>query len=385
MAKDQRLRILQIVRAPAGGIRRHVVALLEGFEKAGHEVWLVTQVDDGDHKFREFLAAKPKWRERIIDLQIRDLPGPWDLVMIWKLRQALRERKFDVVHGHGAKGGLLARLVGRTMGAKTVYTPHGGALHAMHGRIKNKVYAWVERALLSFTDLLLFESEYSKTQYFEKVSRAESKTRVNPNGVPETRFALEPWPKEIGTVSRPVQIGAFGLLRRLKGFDILLQAVRMLSDQGIRVNVLISGAGPEKENLEVLIAELGLESCVEMPGEAVDVEARMRGCDIVVQPSRFESFGLVALEAQAVGTAVIASRVGGLMEVIENGVTGRLVMPEDAVELAATIRQMLDEPEATLRMRRAAVESARTRFSEGQMIEGARLAYLDLMRRTEDQ
>lgn len=390
------MRILYILRNAEGGIRTHVEILMKGAIERGHEPLLITDLAQADKSFQKSLEADPELRKRVVSISMRSAPGPWDLTTLWLLFIGLRSTRsedgasFDVVHGHGAKGGLFARLC-RILGilpksTRVFYTPHGGSLHAMHGAAMNHLYVWIEKWLAKSTDLVLLESRYTMEQFEKRVGRNSAATLLNRNGIAKLEPDLTPWPPGFGS-TESVRIGAYGLLRTIKGFDVLIQAIHLVRTHGFKVLLDISGEGQEREKLVQLVRDLKLEKEVHIHRETSNALQQMRDCHIVIQPSLFESFGLVALEAQALGRAVIASSVGGLVDVIDNGLTGILVPPANPTALAEKIVWMIEHPDDTLLMRTRAAKRARDQFSSEKMIDGALSAYQNIsnLKNREDQ
>ncbi|MCM2281807.1 MAG: glycosyltransferase [Bdellovibrionaceae bacterium] len=361
-----------LLRNAEGGIRTHVLSLIHGLRASGHRVLLITDLSQADNAFHKELAERPEWQDTILDIPIASAPGPTDLIALFRIARGLAHHRPDVIHGHGAKGGLLARmlrlcrLVPKT--TKILYTPHGGSLHDMHGRLLNRVYSLVENLLAPATDLVIFESRYTQSQFQAKVRNENVRGLLNRNGVPHLECDLSAWPDGIGT-NTPLRIAAFGLLRKIKGFDDLIRAVHQLHAKGWRVTLEIFGEGPERENLERLVTDLGLSEIVTLHGATHAPLDEMRQRHVVIQPSLFESFGLVALEAQALGKAIIASKTGGLIDVVEDNHSGLLVAPGSPEGIVRAVEQLLADPKKTLDMRRTAVERARTHFSLEQMIQ----------------
>lgn len=378
------MRILYILRNAEGGIRAHVETLMRGALAHGHDVLLLTDVPKADAAFKKTLETDAEFRKHVVSLPMRSAPGPWDLTALWLLTVGLRSARspdglpFDVVHGHGAKGGLFARL-SRMLGilpraTRVIYTPHGGSLHAMHGRVMNRLYAWIERRLARFTDLVLLESRYTMNQFIERVGANRVPLKLNQNGIAPLAANLAPWPGGLGK-SQSARIGAFGLLRSIKGFDVLIRALKITRDRGYDFQLDVWGEGQERETLKNLARELNLGDRVRIHHEISDAPSAMRECHIVAQPSEFESFGLVSLEAQALGCAVVASEVGGLVDVVQHQRTGLLVPPGDPAALAAALIWFIENPEETYVLRTRAAKRARDEFSAEKMVEGALAAY----------
>lgn len=370
--------IVYTLRNLEGGIRRHVIALIEGAVRAGHTVYLITDFKQADQNAR--LWVRPTERFQLIDIEIKSAPGPWDIRTLFLARRALRKlsTKPDVIHGHGAKGGILARLLAFCLRCGSAYTPHGGSIHAMHGTFLNFLYVAVERLLVPITDRLIFESPYSMDEFAKRVRDVPQKAVLNLNGIPEVTPDLAPWPRSLGSSADPLRLAAFGLLRPIKGFDTLIDALSELRKSGVLFSAAIFGEGSERASLEAKVRDLGLTHCVRLPGETADTLYEMRLAHVVVQPSQFESFGLVTLEAQALGRAVIASNVGGLKHLVTDGATGLLVEPNSPTQIKEAIRRILNNPDATLEMRKSAADQAREYYSETAMVNGALSIYESL-------
>lgn len=171
---------------------------------------------------------------------------------------------------------------------------------------------------------------------------------------------------------RPSSLLAAGRMAPEKGFDLLLRAVARLAPRWPDLELKLVGAGPEESALRALIAELELEDRVEIPGarNRRTLTAMMAASAMVVMPSRLEPFGLVALEASAVGCPVVCSRVGGLPEHQLHDQTGLLVEPDRADLLAAAIEELLADPERAERLGQGGLRHARAHFTADAYAEG---------------
>lgn len=132
----------------------------------------------------------------------------------------------------------------------------------------------------------------------------------------------------------------------VKGLDVLIRAMPGLIAQGLDVDLILAGGGPQAATLHTLTHELGVEQHVHFWGLANrhEIAALLRGCSLFVLPSRAEAFGIAALEAMICGKAVVASRCGGIPEVVLDGEAGVLVPPDDAAALSAALAGLLHDP-----------------------------------------
>ena len=167
------------------------------------------------------------------------------------------------------------------------------------------------------------------------------KTTVIPNGVTapvNTKCVGRPFPDKY--------ILAVGKLRYIKGFDILINAFSLLRSGYHDVNLVIIGDGPKRLELEQLIVDIGEKCSIFLVGECTHAEVLryMECCEFLVVPSRQEAFGLVALEAMSMGKAVIASDVGGLPEIVQHNMTGRVLQKLEPKCVCSEMEELLVNP-----------------------------------------
>jgi len=179
-----------------------------------------------------------------------------------------------------------------------------------------------------------------------------------------------------------VILGTAGRLIPLKGVEFLLSAAAMLRGEFPDLRVEIAGSGPERPHLEQRIARLGLTGRVEFLGWIDDLPTVLPRWDVFVMPSLEEGFALAALEAMAAGLPVVASGVGGVPELVVDGVTGWLAPPGDAEALAARLRLLLRNPEERLTMGANARARVRDHFGLAQMTENFGKLYDELLGET---
>lgn len=336
----QTLRILHILRAPVGGLFRHVRDLALEQVKWGLEVGVMVDANSSDGLTNGRLAAlEPHLPLGLHRAGMGRAPGLSDLRCIAETRRLARDLNIDVLHGHGAKGGLYARLGGvasgggKKMPPLRFYTPHGGSLHYFDGSIKGNVYRTAEESLLKVTDGLIFESSFARNAFQRVISLANVSNRVIHNGLTDNDF-------EVRTLNDDAAEFLFiGELRHLKGVDVLLNALDRLSHTGSRA--VIVGDGPDAGEFRAQANRLGLGARVRFTGALPAREALSMG-KVLVMPSRAESLPYVALEAAAAGVPLIATRVGGVSEIVEGSDT-RLVPPGDAVALACAMAHACDD------------------------------------------
>jgi glycosyltransferase involved in cell wall biosynthesis len=180
------------------------------------------------------------------------------------------------------------------------------------------------------------------------------------------RYGLQPPP--VPSVERaPRDLLAVGRLEPQKGVDVVLRAMREVVGRFPDVRLRVAGDGGQRETLGALTSELGLDRHVEFLGQRTDVVRLMAQAGLLVHGARWEGFGLVLLEAMAAATPIVATAVGGIVEVVDDRTTGVLVPPDDPDTLAATIIALLEDPQRASAMGAAGRRRLEERFSPERM------------------
>jgi glycosyltransferase involved in cell wall biosynthesis len=366
------LNILHVLRAPVGGLFRHVSDLSLAQAERGHRVGIVADTITGGTRADDALQRlAPKLALGLTRFPIRRTPGPSDLIALARATRVVAAAKPDVVHGHGAKGGLLARLTLNRPAAVRAYTPHGGSLLFGHDTLAGKIYLTTENLLMRRGDLFLFESAFSADTFRRKIGNPRGLVRVVHNGVSRAEF--EP----VALTPGATDIVFLGEMRQLKGVDLLIDAIARLRASGRALTATLVGDGPDRAQFEAQVQRLNLGGAIRFPGAMPGRQAQPLG-RIMVVPSRAESLPYVVLETAAVGKPLITTRVGGIPEIF-GPLSDRLVPPDDSGALAAAIARMLDDPAAAAADAKALRERVAGSFSVDSMVEGVLAAYQEAL------
>jgi glycosyltransferase involved in cell wall biosynthesis len=341
------------MRAPVGGLFRHVLDLSAEQCSRGHEVGIVLDSSTANPLTEQKLAqAAQHLALGISRIPMSRFPGVSDTAACGAVRDIARRKGAHVLHGHGAKGGAYARVAGKLLKAKgertvNVYTPHGGSLHFPAGSAQGLLFIGVEKVLARMTDGLAFESDFIRGVYEKRVGQGLAPARVITNG-------LQPGDFTAREVKEDAADFLFvGELRHLKGVDVLLRALAEIAAER-PVRAIIVGDGPDRAEFEALAAELGLlgdEPRVVFTGALPAAKVFSRARCIVV-PSRAESLPFIVLEAAAAELPLIATNVGGIPEIVAGSDTA-LLQPGELTGLTAAMRAFLNDPaEAHARAKR---------------------------------
>jgi len=368
------LRILQILRAPVGGLFRHVQDLTRELAARGHQVGIVADSLHTDALSDERLERlRPYAPLGIHSLPIPRMFGPDDIFSALKVRRLADALKIDVLHGHGAKGGLNARLA--RIGARSrvaLYTPHGGVLNYAPGSLAGRAFRQVEHLLAAATDGIVFESAFAQQAYIEQIAPPRCPAPVIHNGLtPEEFEPITPGPDAADFVF----IGEF---RAVKGIAYLLDALAGLrAPDGRPATLAMAGGGPDLDAIKAQIARLGLETRVTLLGvQPARPTLHLGRCEVV--PSLAESLPYVILEAASANRPVIATDVGGIREIF--GPTAhRLVPAADTPALARAMQAFLDDPAAAAREAGIRLAHVRAGFSVSHMTDRIEALYREAL------
>ncbi len=370
LIEGQPLRILHAVRAPVGGIFRHIMDLANGQADRGHHVGIIADSLTGGERAEAALKEiAPRLKLGVHRLAIRREPFPTDVLVWAHFMRLIKRLKPDVLHGHGAKAGAFIRLKARSRETIRVYTPHGGSLHYPLNTVKGAMYSRLERALMNSTDLFLFESAFARDTYQRTIGIPSGLVRCVFNGVTANEF------DPIVPAADATDVVYVGEFRHIKGADLLIDAVARLRADGKPVTLTLAGDGEELDHLKAQIARLGLGEAVRFIGHVKARYGFSKGRLLMV-PSRGDSMPYVVIEAAAAGMPMMAANVGGIPEIFAEH-TDALFAPNIVGAMADAIEIALEDPEAAATRARSLRERIFLHFSQKAMVEGVLAGYRD--------
>lgn len=368
-----RLRLCYLV-APGfvGGLERVVHGLALGHSSRGHEVHLVAVLAPSGVR-EPFLTALEGSPITVHELRLP--PGvkhfPTERRAVRDVLQSLRP---DLVHSHGYRPDVLDSGIARRLGIPTVTTIHGESF--MGGR--TRLYEWLQwRTYRRFDAVIAVSTRLRETA----LSRGVRENRVHlirnawPGGV--SFASREAARRELGLSPREVAVGWLGRMIPVKGADVFLRA--LAEPGGPQVTAVLIGDGSERSRLESLAAELGLGTRVRFVG-AIEGGARLLPAfDAFALSSRSEGTPIVLFEAMTAGVPIVASKVGGIPDVVGEA-EAVLVPPEDPAALADGLRLLLEDPSAAGSMAQRALRRLEKDFSTAAWLERHEQLYHALIR-----
>jgi glycosyltransferase involved in cell wall biosynthesis len=330
------MRVLHVHRMRGiGGSERHLLALLPALAERGIEPVFIG-LDDPAWQPDDFYDALAVPAIRI--------PAPRDADPVL-LARVIRSTRADVVHTHLVHADLYGGVAATLRGVKLVSTKHND------DPFRAGAFRYVERALGHATDRVIAITEALRRFTIERVGLPSDKVETVHYGMDELPSAWGENPPDDVPAGARVLL-AVSRLTTQKGVDVAIRALPLLPDDTMLV---VLGEGPEREALERLAHELGVDRRLFLLGRVPDVAAWLHRATVLVHPARWEGFGLGVLEAMLAELPVVASNVSSLPELVVDGETGVLVKPDDPAALALGIARVLEQPEFGDAGRRRAV------------------------------
>lgn len=358
VARPHRIALLVETGGP-GGAEHVLLNLAEGLRRRGHEIIPIGPDDRSPWLHDQFVARgfAPEHyaMRRLLDWRcLRGIAG------------ILRRRGADVVHSHEFTMGVYGTAAAKLARRPHVLTMHGGRYYA--GKLQRRL-ALAASARLS--DAAVGVSAACAADLEQTLRLRRGSVRVVPNGVPVPPGERAPVRRELGVGDDELLLVAVGNLYPVKGHIVLLRALALLAERGKTsgLTVAIAGRGGEEPALRDFARQAGIEGCVRLLGYREDVGDILAAADIYAMPSLSEGLPLALLEAMAVGLPVVASRVGGIPEVVTDGDDALLVAPGDPAALAGAIERLIDDEQLRTRVGDAARRTAERDYTLDAMLD----------------
>ena len=376
------VRVLQIVtRLAVRGVPRHVLELAAGLNRERFTVEVLagrSEPGEGELWPEAELRGLKTWFVPPLQRAVNPVADARAYAMLCR---RIGQGRYDIVHTHISKAGILGRLAARQRDVPVVVHTYHGRVQELQGRsLKSRFFRACERRAARWSDLLIAVSQATIRQCLDSGIGQVDQYRVIHNGIDLPHFlnyrrGARPFacPDEV-----PI-IGAIGSLTAEKGIDVLLQAMPGLLDRYPRLQLCVVGDGPLRSQLQEMARELGIGEQVHFPGIVTDVRTWLAHFDVLVAPSRREGLPTVLLEAMALGCPVVASRVGGVPEIVTDGASGLLVPAGAPGELGQAIDLLLRDRDGRLGMGRAGRERVVERFGLEAMLRQTESAYEQLL------
>jgi glycosyltransferase involved in cell wall biosynthesis len=345
-----------IARMNVGGPATHVVLLNAGLDRRGYDTLLVTGSEGASEGSLRDLAVANGLRLALIPELGREISPRSDLVTLVKLYRLMRRERPHVVHTHTAKAGFVGRIAARLAGVPVVlHTFHGHVFHGYFSPARTRLFLWIERLGARLSSRIITISPRLRDEIAQYGVTRSERIEVIPLGFELDAFASQPrasgdFRRSLGIPVGAKLIGAVGRLVPIKNISLLLEAAALARREAPELRVVLVGDGELRADLEAQAAALEMTEAVVFAGWRRDLPSVYADLDAVVISSHNEGTPASLIEAMATGCPVIATRVGGVPDLVVDGETGRLVPPGDREALAAALLALFWESERTAHM-----------------------------------
>jgi len=377
---SSRVRVLHIVgESRFGGAAKIILGLGHVARKEGWDADILTT----DPVFQQAVAQHGLGLVNL-DVIRREIRPFWDLGGLVRLHGFLRRAPYDIVHTHTSKAGFVGRLAARLAGVPMiVHTAHGFAFHEASPPRTRRFYSTLERIASHWCDRVVAVSEFHRNWAVELGMCNADKIIAIPNGIADpgrhSNVDFAQLRRQLQKRNGDFLILSVGRLAPDKGLEYLIEAAAAMPQMERRLQIVIAGDGPVREQLERLTVRLGVADRVSFIGFRDDVADLLAACDLVVLPSVREGLSIALLEAMAAGKPIVATSIGSQREVSSHGEVGLFVRPADAICLAEAILRLAGDPALMTRLGNNARSVYENFYTEDRMLQSYRRFYLDLL------
>jgi glycosyltransferase involved in cell wall biosynthesis len=387
-ARDVRV-VRVIARLNMGGPALHVAYLTAGLRERGYETTLVAGTLAKGEDSMAFVADELGVPVERVEALQREISPFRDMLAILRLARIIRRVRPEILHTHTAKAGAVGRIAAMLAGDArppiVVHTFHGHVLRGYFGTLRSRAFALLERWLARSTTCLVAVSPQVRDDLVRLgVARAhkfavirlgielDDRVRAKENGRHETRRML-------GIPPDAFTVGWIGRMTGVKRTDDVLLAFRSLRERGVTARLCLVGDGPDRQHVERRAHDLGVMRETLFLGYQDDVAPYFAAFDAFILPSANEGTPVTTIEALAAGKPVVATRVGGVPDVVRDGEDGFLVDPGNVVELAERLAALAHDPALRERMGAAGRARVLPRYAVQRLVEDVDRLYRALL------
>lgn len=333
------------------------------------------------------LVRENRMRVRLFENLIQPLDPLKDTLALMDLTVFLKGNPYHIVHTHNSKAGFLGRLAARLAGVPVIiHTVHGFSFHNQEPLWRQILFRNLERFASRWCDKMIFISQPLIDWALRERIVGEDKIAKIYSGIELDLF--QPVPNDVSHKIRekwklPREAPVIGIVSKLwegKGHWILIEALKEIKKEIKDVVLVIVGEGYLYDKLVGMVNGNGLKNSVLFTGFQMNVSEIIATFDLAVLPSFFEGMGRVLLEAMAMGKPVVASRVGGIPDLVEDGLNGILVEPGNVRELVRALIRILNNKELAAKMGSEGRQKVTEKFSADAMVRSIEKVYRESLR-----
>jgi glycosyltransferase involved in cell wall biosynthesis len=389
------LRVLHVItRLIVGGAQENTLLTAVGQHRLGMDVTLLAGPDPGPEGDLHDAARQGGVALHILPRLVRPIRPLNDLIALFQLYRFIRRGRYDVVHTHSSKAGILGRIAARLAGVETVvHTLHGLAFHPYQAAWKNALYVRLKRLVAPLSDVIIAVSQRTidgalaagigkPDQYVKVFSGIELEGFLGAG----TRLTVEEARRRLSIPETAPVVGKVGRLFPLKGHDAFLQAAARIAAELPECRFLLVGDGVLRRELEGEVLRLSIEDRTIFAGlvPPEEVPLYIQAMDVVVHTSLREGIARVIPQAGAVGKPVVAYELDGAPEVVREGFSGFLLPPGDIEGVARRTLELLRDPSLRKEMGARGRAFAAEHYPASRMVDAINAVYARARARNRD-
>lgn len=383
------IRVLRVIaRLNMGGPAIHVANLAAGLETRGYHTTLVAGSLARGEDSMAFLAERLGVTVVSVEELQREVSVLHDARSVLRVAELIRDERPHVLHTHTAKAGAIARAAALlAVGARppvVLHTFHGHVLKGYFDAGRTAFFRQVERTLARASDVLVAVSPEVRDELVELGVAPLEKFVVIRLGIPLEERLGDPtadsdYRRLYGIPKDAFVVGWVGRMTGIKDTGAVVDIVRAVRERGVNAVLCMVGDGPDREGLEQLAHKLGIARYCYFVGYQSDVAGYYRLFDAFLLPSVNEGTPVSAIESLASGTPVVANRVGGVPDVVRDGVDGFLVEPGDVDAAAARLAELAADPALRSRLGESGRARVLERYSVERLVDDVDRLYRSLL------
>jgi len=355
-----RIKLIHVItRFDKGGSAENTFLTVKGLDKNTYDILLIigasqeSAMGEGERKAALYNLSEAEFSGvRIVTIEnlVRNVHPLNDLCTLWTLMNIFRNERPHILHTHTSKAGILGRWAAWLSKIPVIiHTPHGHVFWGYFNRWISLFYVLLERWTARITDKIIALTEQEKKDHLQFKIAPGDKFEVIHSGVDLNacrHVQIDPVQikKDLGIPGHAFVIGTVGRLTPIKGHRYLLEAAKDIIAEYPETFFLFLGDGELSSDLQSLAIKLGIKEHIKFLGWRPDVAEILSIFDIFVFPSLNEGMGKAIVEAMSLGKPIVASRVGGILNLISDGENGLLVPRADSKILSASIKTLLSDP-----------------------------------------
>jgi glycosyltransferase involved in cell wall biosynthesis len=385
-------RVLRIINRLNLGGPTFNASYLSRYMPDDYETMLVAGMKDEHEASSDFIPLSMGLEPVYIRSMRREIDPFKDRRAYQEIRKIIDKFKPDIVHTHAAKAGALGRLAAHHAGVPVItHTFHGHVFHSYFNPVKTNVFLKIERYLASKSSRIIAISKRQKEEIGEEFKVVEpEKISVIPLGFDLSRFQEDveakrnAFRKEWKLSEETVAIGIIGRLVPVKNHPMFLKAIQALKNQtSIPFQALLIGDGEDRSALEAMAREMGLldgaKPAVKFTSWIKDIDRANAGLDIITLTSFNEGTPVSLIEAQAANKPVISTKVGGVEDIVLEGVTGLLCQVDDVEELTTHLKTLVENADLRRQMSENGYKHVSDKFGYQRLVNDVHSLYEELL------